>query len=61
MTQKELIKKIEEASKEIHKRRLSGNANYIICSPKIAEAIDNLDIKKSRKKKLIEINKKASE
>jgi hypothetical protein len=61
MNQKKLLKKIIKASNLIHDRSLKGSANFIIVSSELAEIIENLDIKKHRKKKLIEIMKKASE
>jgi len=47
-----LIDKINQTSAHIAKAARSGSANYIIVSPKLAEAIENLDIKKQRRKKL---------
>ena len=52
MTNQELIDKINEVSNIIHEKALRGSANYIIISPKIADILENLDIKKHRKKKL---------
>lgn len=63
MTNKELYYKILNASEIISKSSYK-TSNFIIVSPIIAEAIENLDIKKHRKKKLMKINeisKKASE
>ncbi len=52
-TNKELIKKIIEASEYIQQKRLSEvSVNYVVVSPQIAEALDNLDIKKQRRRKL---------
>ena len=51
-TQQELIDKINKAADIIHKSSLNSYAQYIIVSPKIAEAIENLNIKILRKKKL---------
>ena len=52
-TNKELIEKIIKASEIIQQNRLSEvSVNYVIVSPQIAEALDNLDIKKQRRKKL---------
>lgn len=47
-----LIDKINQLSAEIAKATRNGSANYIICSSKIVEAIENLDIRKQRRKKL---------
>ena len=58
---KTLFSKINDAANIIAKKSRYSSANYLIVSPKIAEAIDNLDIKKLRKKKLLEIYKKTSE
>lgn len=41
----------------IHKKNIKGGSNYIIVSSKVAEAIENLDIKKLRKKKLNSLKK----
>lgn len=63
MTNKELYYKILNASEIISKSSYK-KSNFIIVSPIIAEAIENLDIKKHRNKKLMKINeisKKASE
>ena len=63
MNNKELYDKILKASEEISKKSIESS-NYIIVSPKIYEIIENLDIKKHRKKKLMKINninKKTSE
>lgn len=54
----ELLEKINIVSNLIHEKSLRGDADYIIVSPKVAEAIENLDIKKLRKKKLEQILKK---
>lgn len=43
--------RILKASEQIAKME-RNKANYIIVSPKIAEALENLDIKKHRRKKL---------
>ncbi len=58
MIQKTLIEKVLKVSEEMHKKSLQGRANFIILSPKIAEIIENLDIKKHRRKKLEKINLK---
>jgi len=47
-----LIDKILKASEAIHKKTLNNSANYMVCSPEFAKAIENLDIKKQRRKKL---------
>lgn len=60
-TQRNLVDKINKAAEIIHKKSLQPQANWIIVSPEFAEALENLDIRKLRKKKLLEINKKASE
>jgi hypothetical protein len=60
-TNKELIDKLLKASELIHQQSLQPKANFIVCSAKVAEMIQNLDIRRLRKKKLLEINKKASE
>ena len=57
ISQTELIDKINKASEIISNANVKGSANYVIVSPKIAEAINNLDIRKLRKKKLNKINK----
>jgi hypothetical protein len=51
MTQKEMYDRILKASEQIAKME-RNKANYIIVSPKIAEALENLDIRKHRRKKL---------
>ncbi len=61
MNNKELVDKLIKASEYIHQKSLQPQTNYIIVSPKIAEILENLDIRRLRKKKLLEINKKASE
>lgn len=43
--------RILKASEQIAKME-RNKANYIIVSPKIAEALENLDIRKHRRKKL---------
>lgn len=65
--QQNIIDKILKSAQLIHERSLLGSANYIIVSPQIAEIIDNLDIRKHRRKKLKKLqqifdneNKKAS-
>lgn len=56
MINKTLLEKFSKALVEIiHNKNLRGSANYIICSAEVAEMIDNLDIKKNRKKKLNKI------
>jgi hypothetical protein len=50
-----LYEKISKAAELIHRKSLTGAGNYIIISPKIAEIIENLNIKKHRKKKLEQI------
>ena len=52
-----LIDKINKASNTIHKASLNSPANYIICSAEITEIIDNLDIRKHRRKKLEKIKR----
>ena len=47
-----LIDKINQASDYIAKAGRNSSANYMIVSHKLAEIIENLDIKKHRKKKL---------
>ena len=59
--QKELVSKIMKASEYIHNANMSQKGQFIIVSPKFAEFLDSLNIKKQRKKKLEELNKKASE
>ena len=69
MDSKKLLKKVLKASNIIHKQTLKGSANYLIVSPKMAEAISNLDpeyrrmIRKQKLDKLnevqIQIEKKA--
>ena len=56
--QKELIDKINKAAEILHQANLKRSGNYIIVSSKIAEMINNLDIKKHRRKKLDKINLK---
>jgi hypothetical protein len=53
-----LYDKITEASNYIHKKSLENSGNWMIVSPKLAEAILNLDIKRARRKKLERINLK---
>lgn len=60
-TQKELVDKLIKASYLIHKKSLEPQANWVIVSPKIAEIIENLDIKKHRRKKLEAILKSQNE
>lgn len=45
MNQKELIEKINKVSNIIQQKNIKENADYIIVSPKVAEMIENLDIK----------------
>lgn len=56
--QKKLIDKINKAAEIIHNANLRGSGSYLIVSGEIAEAIENLDIKKNRRKKLNKINLK---
>ena len=56
LTPKELIEKLNKASEVINKASRS-QGTYMIVSPKIAEALDNLDVKKYRKKKLKQLEK----
>ena len=44
----------------IHKKSMYGVGNYMVVSPKIAEALRHLDIKKLRKDKLNQIFKNTS-
>ena len=60
-TQNELVDKILEVSEYIHKAALKPQANYIIVSPQVAEAIENLDIRRHRRKKLKAIFKSQNE
>ena len=53
-----LIDKINSAASVIHKASLNNNANYVVCSKEFAEAIQDLDIKRQRKKKLLQIEKR---
>lgn len=46
---KDLIKKLLEDSKKIHK---NGSANFVIVSSQVSEELNKLDLKKLRKKKL---------
>ena len=52
MTNEELFYKINKAANIIAKKARESSANYIVVSPKIAEAIENLDIRVERRKKL---------
>lgn len=61
MSNEDLLKIINDAANMIHNKNLRGYANYMIVSARAAEMIDNLDIKRLRKKKLLEILKKADE
>jgi len=54
---KKLYDNIMKISNIIHKKNIKGGSNYIIVSSKVAEAIENLDIKKLRKKKLNSLKK----
>jgi len=56
-SEKELYTKILEASNRIHEASLKQKANLMVVSAEVAEAIENLDIRKHRKKKLEKINK----
>lgn len=56
MKNKELYNKIQKASDEISLNSRNPG-NFMIVSSEIYELIENLDIKKHRKKKLIKINK----
>lgn len=56
MNNKELCDKILKTSNKISQNS-RNTSNFMIVSPKIAELIENLDIKKHRKKKLMKINK----
>lgn len=60
-TQKEFLEKLQEAANIIHKKSIQPKANWMIVSEEIAEMIENLDIRVLRRKKLEQINKKASE
>ena len=51
-----LYDKIMKASNVIHKANLKGSGNFMIISPKVAEIIENLDIRKYRRKKLEKLN-----
>jgi len=56
---KDLLKQIIKASNIINERSRKGPGNFIITSPKVAEAINNLDPeyrRKIRKMKLDKIN-----
>jgi len=55
--EEKLYNKIVEASNIIHKKNLEPTANWIIVSSEVAEAIENLDIRKHRRKKLEQIFK----
>ena len=64
--QESLINKIIKASNYIHNQQIRGSGQYIVCSAQVAEVLENLDIRKYRKKKLLQIfksqeNEKASE
>lgn len=58
--QKIFLKKLNDASNKIVKASLKGPGDFLICSPEVAEAIQNLDPaykREMRKKKLEQINK----
>ena len=64
--QEKLITKINNAANIISNNTRSHQSYYIIISPKIADILENLDIRKHRRKKLKAIfksqeNKKTSE
>lgn len=61
MSNKELITKLNIASKLIHEKSLRGNGNFIIVNSQIAELIDNIDKMKLRDKKLKKIMKRLNE
>ena len=61
MSNKKLVEKLLKAANNIHHESIKGSANYIVISPKFAEMIDNLDIKRHRKKKLNKIFKSQNE
>ena len=56
--QKVLIDKINKVAEIIAKKTREPIASYIVVSSQFAEAIENLDIKKHRRKKLNKINLK---
>lgn len=53
-----LYDKILKCAELLNEKSLKGNANYLIISTKVAEIIENLNIKKHRKKKLQKIFRK---
>ena len=53
---KQLVEKILQASNVIAEKSRRGPGNFMIVSSKVAEIIDNLDIRKHRKKKLNKLN-----
>ena len=52
MVQNKLIDKINNAADIISNANLKGTANCIIVSSEISEILDNLNIKRLRKKKV---------
>ena len=55
MNNKELYDKVLQASEKISLNSRNPD-NFMIVSPKLAELLENLDIKKYRKKKIMKIN-----
>lgn len=57
---KRLMEKLKAASEMINNASKKGSANYIICSPALAEVIEDLDKRrrqrKERKEKLKKLN-----
>lgn len=57
---KKLVEKLNKAAEMINNSGRQGTANYIICSPALAEVIEDLDKKrrqrKERRKKLNKLN-----
>ena len=56
--QENLLAKINEISNDIAKSQRNGVGNYMIVSSEIANAIENLDNQKLRKKKIERLLKK---
>jgi hypothetical protein len=56
MTNEELIERLNKASEVINKASRS-QGTFIVVNSKIADALENLDVKKYRKKKLKQLEK----
>lgn len=52
MDNKELYDRILKASEYINKQSRKSYANYIVCSPQVAETLSHLDLLKERQDKI---------